>query len=76
MRSAGAAFAWELGRRHRWGWVAVAVWLGALLVARLWALASGRAFMLEWGVGAAFATVVPGTVTLFLLIVLFSHGGS
>src|SRR2546425_4860924 len=78
MRSAAAGCAWELGRRPRWGWVALGAWLAALLAARLVALATGKGVFAELDAGFAFAAMFPGTVTLFWFIVIFSrgHGGN
>jgi hypothetical protein len=76
MRSPARAFAWELGRRHRWGWAALGAWLLVLLVTRLVTAATGHTVFADWGAGFAFAVVVPGTVALFWLVVLFTHGHS
>ena len=71
MRSPAAAFAWELGRRHRWGWSAVCAYLAWLLVigvigfpatATLMFVLVSRAFgsrryVLNAAIGAVFALI-------------------
>jgi len=74
VRAHAAAFAWEFGRRHRWGWVALGTYIPGLLVLRLHALAAGTPMLSEWGVGFAFAVVVPGTAALYWFIALFTYG--
>jgi hypothetical protein len=74
VRSHAAAFAWELGRRYRWGWIAICAYLAWLLVIRMITLATGTPMLSGWGAGFAFAVLVPGTAAVFWLAALFTHG--
>ncbi len=74
MQGAAAAFAWEFGRRHRWGFAALAAYLAMLAAVRLGEIATGTSLHPEWGAGFAFAVLVPVTTAYYWCLVVFSHG--
>ena len=71
MHSAGSAIAWEFRRRHRWGLIAVAVYLLVLATYRLFA--PGR-ITFEDAQSFAFAVIVPMTSTFMYFLAVFSYG--
>lgn len=74
MRSPASAFAWEFGRRHRWGLAAIAGYL--LLLAALNALVLGPGERLDSNRDGVFAATVtvPMSVAAFYLVAVFSFG--
>lgn len=74
MRAHAAAMAWEFGRRHRWGFLALGAYLVVLAVIRLVELATGSRVLTEWGAAFALVIVVPGTVALYWCIAAFTYG--
>ncbi len=74
MRSASAAIAWGLFRRHRWGLIAVGVYLAVLATIRLLVLQQGQRFIFDDEVSFASAVVVPLSSFLFYFLAVFSFG--
>lgn len=74
MRSPASAFAWEFGRRHRWGLAAIAGYL--LLLAALNALMLGPGERLDSNRDGVFAATVtvPMSGAAFYLVAVFSFG--
>jgi hypothetical protein len=74
MRSPGRAIAWELGRRHRWGLLAIAGYLLLLGLLNLAILGPGeRLDSNRMGVFAATVSV-PMTAAAFYLVAVFTFG--
>ncbi len=73
MRSVAAAFSWEIARRHRWGFAAIATYFAVLCVVRLSVLRDGR-FAIGEGSTWALAVVVPLASSFMYLLAVFSHG--
>jgi hypothetical protein len=73
MRTAGAAFAWEFGRRHRWGVIVLAGYF--LVLAGLRLLVAGP-LRVNFDDAQSFAlfVVVPGTAMFMYFIALFTYG--
>jgi len=69
MRSPGAAFAWEFRQRHRWGFVAVGVYLFVLALIKL----VGLRIELDEET-FALVIVTPLTSTLLYFMAVFSFG--
>jgi hypothetical protein len=74
MRSAAAAIAWEFGRRHRWGWIAVASYLLVLAAIRLLILGPGQRVNFTDDESFALVVVVPITATFMYFLAVFSFG--
>jgi len=74
VRSPAAAIGWEIGRRHRWGFAAIGLYLIALAAARLAFLAAGQEARVEGGVRFAFAVTVPFSSACMYLMAVFSYG--
>lgn len=68
--------AWEFGRRHRWGFLALGAYFVVLAVTRLVELATGSRLLTEWGAAFALVIVIPGTVALYWFIAAFTYGYS
>ena len=68
------ALSWEFGRQHRWGWVAIAAYLLALVAARLTILATGHAVEYDDDRIFAATVTVPTTAVMFYLMAVFSYG--
>lgn len=68
------ALSWEFGRQHRWGWIAIAAYLLALVAARVTIIAGGHPFEYEDERIFAATITVPTTAVLFYLIAVFSYG--
>ncbi len=77
MRSAAAAIAWELRRRHRWGLAAVALYLAVLAAIRLLVLGPGQRLHLAQDWQFALVVIVPlgSTFTYFLAVFSFGLAG-
>jgi len=73
MRTPAAAIAWEFGRRHRWGLLAVGAYLFALAIIRLF-FVQGQRVEFRDAQTFAFAVVVPLTATFLYFLALFSFG--
>jgi hypothetical protein len=73
MRSPAAAFAWEFGRRHRWGWVAVAGYLLLMAAGRLLMLDPWQPVEIDPALFAA-TTFVPLWSATVYLVAVFSFG--
>lgn len=74
MRSHAAAVAWELGRRHRLGMSAAAVYLVALATIRLLWLAPGHRVGFDDDWAFAFVVIVPMSTTFMYFLAVFSFG--
>ena len=74
MRSPAAAIAWEFRARHRWGLIALAVYLVVLVAIKLAMVASGRTVALESAWSFALVVVVPLTTTFMYFLAVFSFG--
>ncbi len=74
MRSIAAAFAWEFRRRHRWGLLAVAVYLLVIAALRVAAASHGVPIRLDSPVAFAFMDVVPLASTFTYLLAVFTFG--
>ncbi len=74
MRSIAAAFAWEFRRRHRWGLIAVAVYLLVIAVFRVVAASRGLTIRITSPEMFAFMDVVPLASTFTYLLAIFSFG--
>lgn len=71
MRSPGAAIAWELRARHRWGFIALGVYLLVLAAARL---RLGATVDYRSEESFAFFIIVPLTATFIYFLAVFSFG--
>lgn len=74
--SQAAALAWAFHRRHRWGFVALAVWLGATIIVRLVAAAMGRPFVPVTSLSFSLSVVIPGTLAAYWMLTVFTYGQS
>lgn len=74
MRSPAAAIAWELGRRHRWGLAAVALYLALLAAIRLVALEPGERVTFDDERRFALMVIVPLSSTVMYFLAVFSFG--
>ena len=74
MRSPAAAIAWELGRRHLWGWAALAAYLMALAAVKFLVLGAGQrtAYDQEWQF--ALMVIVPLSAIFMYFLAVFSYG--
>ena len=74
MRSPAAAIGWAFGRRHRWGFAAVGLYLVALVALRLVMAGSGGpvVFAEEWQF--ALAVTVPASLACMYFLAVFSFG--
>src|SRR3972149_13370 len=66
--------AWEFGRRHRWGFLALGAYFVVLAVIRLGELATGSRLLTGGGGAFAVVIVVPGTGALYWFIAVFTYG--
>lgn len=73
MRSSAAAIAWEFRRRHRWGLIALAVYLLVLATIKLLIPQPGRSVDLD-DESFALVVVVPLTATFIYFLAVFSFG--
>ena len=74
MRSSAAAFAWEFRRRHRWGLIAIGVYLAVIGAIRILAESRGLALRLDSPETFAFMDVVPLSSTFTYLLAVFTFG--
>jgi len=74
MRSPAAAFAWEIARRHRWGFVGLGLYVAALATLRLTLAGSGHSIVFPDEVSSALSTFVPMTAAVIYLLGVFSFG--
>jgi hypothetical protein len=74
MRSAAAAIAWEFRHRHRWGLMAIAMYLLILTAIRLLILAPGQRVSFDDDESFALAVIVPITATFMYFLAVFSFG--
>src|ERR1700692_4030769 len=73
MRSHAAAIAWEFRQRHRWGLIALAVYLLVLATINLLILQPGRSVDFD-DESFALVVVVPLTATFIYFLAVFSFG--
>lgn len=74
MRSPALAIAWELGRRHRWGFGAAAGYLLLLWTARAVGAGFGVQAAMDEQLSFAFTFTVPTSIFLFYFVAVFSYG--
>lgn len=72
MRSPAAAIAWEFRRRHRWGLIALAGYLGVLATIKL--SAPGWTFNMDSAERFAVVVMMPLTTTFLYVLTVFSFG--
>ncbi|HEY4643002.1 MAG TPA: hypothetical protein VII75_16805 [Thermoanaerobaculia bacterium] len=72
MRPAGA-IAWEFHRRHRWGFIALGVYVAALAVIKFVVL-RGRPIAFRDAESFAFAVIFPLTATCIYFLAVFTFG--
>ena len=73
MHSPAAAIAWEFRQRHRWGLIALAVYLLVLATIKLLILRPGQHVNLD-DESFALVVVVPLTATFIYFLAVFSFG--
>ena len=73
MRSPAAAIAWEFRQRHRWGLIALGVYLLVLATIKLLILRPGRSVDFD-DESFALVVVVPLTATFIYFLAVFSFG--
>ena len=74
MRSPALAIAWEFRRRHRWGLIALAVYLLLLGATKLALVATGQTVDMETPERFALVVVVPLSSLFMYLLAMFSYG--
>jgi len=74
MRSPAAAIAWEFRQRHRWGLLALVVYLLVLATIKLVVLARAISIHLDTPESFAFVVVVPLTATFTYFLAVFTYG--
>ena len=74
MRSPAAAVAWTIGRRHRWGLIAVAAYLLVLAAVRLLIFEPGRRVAFEDAESFGLFVMVPLATTFMYFLAVFSFG--
>jgi hypothetical protein len=74
MRSPAAAIAWEFRQRHRWGLLALIVYLLVLATIKLVVLARAIPIQLDTPESFAFVVVVPLTATFTYFLAVFTYG--
>ncbi len=74
MRSPAAAIAWELRRRHRWGLVALVLYLAVLATIRLLVLEPEQRIMVDDDEIFAFMVIVPVSSAMMYFLAVFSFG--
>jgi hypothetical protein len=76
VNSPAYAIAWELGRRHRWGFVAIAGYLVVLTSHKVVTVVSGGPILTGSEAHFAILLMVPLSATTMYLLALFSFGFS
>ena len=74
--SPAAAIGWEFGRRHRWGWAAVAAYFVFMIAVKSWAFATGHTLTIEDDESFGLFVMGPLSATLLYTIVVFTFGYS
>ena len=74
MRSAAAAFAWEFRQRHRWGLLALIVYLVVIAAIKLMFVTHGLPIRFDSPESFAFVDVVPLTATFTYFLAVFTFG--
>lgn len=74
MRSPAFAIGWEFRQRHRWGLIALTVYLVVLGTIKVLVVASGQAIRIDTPQSFAFVVVVPLTVAFTYFLAVFSFG--
>jgi len=74
MRSPAAAIAWEFRRKHRWGLLALSVYLIVIATIRLLTLKEGQTVDFDDVQSFALVVVVPITSTFMYFLAVFSFG--
>jgi len=74
MRSPAAAVAWEFRQRHRWGLIALMVYLLVLATIKLVVVARGLPINLDSPESFAFVVMVPITATFTYFLAVFTFG--
>ena len=74
MRSPAAAIAWEFRQRHRWGLIALIVYLVVLAAIKVAVVARGLPINLDSPESFAFVVVVPMTATFTYFLAVFTFG--
>lgn len=74
MRTAAAAIGWELARRHRWGFTALAVYFLGVIAVRLLVLEPGERINFDSARSFALAIVVPLAGSFIYFLGVFSFG--
>jgi len=74
MRSPALAIAWEFRQRHRWGLIALIIYLLALAAIKFLILEPGQPIELDSAETFALVVVVPITATLTYFVAVFSFG--
>ena len=74
MRSSAAAIAWEFRQRHRWGLIALVVYLIVLTTIKLVVVLRGMPVHFDSAETFAFVVVVPITATFTYFEAVFSFG--
>ncbi|MEX2111216.1 MAG: hypothetical protein WD802_11460 [Gemmatimonadaceae bacterium] len=72
--SPALAIAWEFRQRHRWGLIALAVYLLALAVTKFLVLGPGHPLRLESGEAFAFVVMMPMTSGMVYFLAVFTFG--
>ena len=74
MRSPAAAIAWELGRRHRWGLIAVTATLFVVSTIKLLIFGTEQRVNFDNELSFALVVVVPLSATFLYFLAVFSFG--
>ena len=74
MRSPAAAIAWEFRQRHRWGLIALIVYLLVLATIKVVVLARAVSIHLDSAESFAFVVIVPLTATFTYFLAVFTFG--
>ena len=74
MRSPAAAIGWGFLQRHRWGLIAIALYLAVLAGIRLLVSGLGQRAAIDPGFSFALAVVVPLSSIFFYFLAVFSFG--
>ena len=74
MHTPAAAVAWEFRQRHRWGLIALTVYLVVLATIKLVVVVRGLPIHLDSGESFAFVVMMPMTTTFTYFLAVFSFG--